>query len=67
VIRSGRMEVNSLLIHCGARLTISEKASLSIFNPDYCDDVSRILVLGKLELPGRPASTAETTLVSRLQ
>lgn len=67
VIRSGRIEVNTLRIQCGARLTIAENASLSIFNPDYCDDVSRILVLGKLELPGRSASTAETTFVSRLQ
>ncbi len=64
VIKSAGVQLNSLRISCGARLTIAEKGSLIIFNPDYCDDVSRIVVLGKLELPGRSGTSQETILLS---
>jgi len=67
VIKTPGCEVNSLTIKCGARVTIEEKGSLTILNPDYCDDVSRIVAIGKLYFPGRSSEDQETSLASRLQ
>jgi hypothetical protein len=52
LIKSGKAEVNSIRISCGAKLTVGPQAGLLILNPDYCEDVSRIIAYGKLELPG---------------
>jgi len=51
VINSPGAEINSLKICEGARVTIGLNGSLSILNTDYCDDVSRIVVLGTLHIP----------------
>ena len=50
VIRSGDFEVSSLRISMGARLTIDTSGSLLILNPDYCDDVSHIILYGRLHI-----------------
>jgi hypothetical protein len=52
VISTPSCMVNSLSINPGATITITSKGSLTILNPDYCEDVSRIKVYGRLDLPG---------------
>lgn len=51
--------VNTVHIAPNARITITNGGSLTILNPDYCDDVSRIKVFGKLELPGTSVERQE--------
>lgn len=67
VINSSGFEVNTLRIECGARVTITEKGTLTILNPDYCDDLSRIVAFGKIILPGRSDNGQESTLALRMQ
>jgi hypothetical protein len=66
-IRGKGFEVNTMRISCGAKVTITEHGSLAILNPDYCEDVSRIIVYGKLELPGRGFVPQDNIVASRTQ
>ncbi len=51
VINTPGVEINSMRICEGARVTIGANGSLSIINLDYCDDVSRIVIIGTLHVP----------------
>lgn len=65
VISDEGVEVNSMRICEGARLTVGNEGSLSILNPDYCIDVSRITVLGRLILPGWPLKYPEQEVLAK--
>lgn len=51
VINAPGAEINSMRICEGARVTIGMNGSLRIINLDYCDDISRIVVIGTLHVP----------------
>ena len=64
VINSPGAEINSMKICAGARVTIGVNGSLSILNPDFCDDVSRIVVNGTLHLPHSAARETREEILS---
>lgn len=65
VINQSGCEINTLRISRNAHVTIADNGSLTILNPDYCDDLSRIVAVGKLIIPGRTGPEWEPALALR--